>query len=78
MALRGGAGALGMRVFERGMVPIAVGLIAASGLLLAAGTAEAPLAAVINVVSTVFVWRSRRSPLWVLGAGSILGAAFLR
>jgi len=74
MALRGGAGALGMRVFERGMVPIAVGLIAASGLLLAAGTAEAPLA----VVSTVFVWRSRRSPLWVLGAGSILGAAFLR
>jgi len=39
MALRGGAGALGMRVFERGMVPIAVGLVAASGLLLAAGTA---------------------------------------
>jgi len=55
-------------------VPIAVGLIAASGLLLAAGTAEAPLA----VVSTVFVWRSRRSPLWVLGVGAILGDAFLR
>ncbi len=71
-------GAMAMRVFERGMVPIAVGLIAASGLLLAQGAAEAPLAVAISVGSTLFVWRSRLSPLWVLGAGAVLGAAFLR
>jgi len=71
-------GAMWMRVFERGMVPIAVGLIAASGLLLAQGSAEAPLAVAISVASTVFVWQSRRSPLWVLGAGAGLGAMFLR
>jgi chromate transporter len=72
------SGALGMRVFERGMVPIAVGLIAASGLLLAQGAAEAPLAVAISVGSTLFVWRSKRSPLWVLAAGAVLGAVFLR
>jgi chromate transporter len=71
-------GALAMRVFERGMVPIAVGLIAASGLLLAQGAAEAPLAVAISVASTLFVWRSKFSPLWVLAAGAVLGAVFLR
>lgn len=75
-------GALGMRIFERGMVPIAVGLIAASGLLLAQGAAsgigEAPLAIAISVGGTLFVWRSSLSPLWVLGAGALLGAVFLR
>jgi chromate transporter len=71
-------GALAMRVFERGMVPIAVGLIAASGLLLAQGAAEAPLAVAISVGSTLFVWRSKFSPLWVLGVGAVLGAVFLR
>lgn len=74
-------GAMAMRVFERGMVPIAVGLIAASGLLLAQGaafgTGGAPLAIAISVASTLFVWRSRFSPLWVLAAGAALGAIFL-
>jgi chromate transporter len=71
-------GAMAMRVFERGMVPIAVGLIAASGLLLAQGAAEAPLAVAISVGSTLFVWRSKFSPLWVLAGGALLGAVFLR
>ncbi|MBS7788719.1 chromate transporter [Roseococcus sp. SDR] len=74
-------GALAMRVFERGMVPIAVGLIAASGLLLAQGaafgTGGTPLAIAISIASTLFVWRSRFSPLWVLGAGAAIGALFL-
>ena len=74
-------GALAMRVFERGMVPIAVGLIAASGLLLAQGaafgTGGAPLAIAISIASTIFVWRSRFSPLWVLAGGAALGATFL-
>jgi chromate transporter len=72
------AKALWLRVTERGLVPIAVGLIAASGLLLAEGTAQAPLAIGITAASTIFVWRTRRSPLWVLLAGAGLGAAFLR
>lgn len=72
------ASALWLRVTERGLVPIAVGLIAASGLLLAEGAAEAPLAIGITAGSTLFVWRTSRSPLWVLLAGAGLGATLLR
>ncbi|WP_424812175.1 chromate transporter [Roseococcus sp. YIM B11640] len=72
------AGALWMRVFERGMVPIAIGLIAASGLLLAAGTADGWLPVAISAGSTIFVWRTKKSPLWVLAIGAVLGAMFLR
>ena len=72
------AGARWMRVFERGMVPIAIGLIAASGLLLASGAAEGWLPIAISAASTLFVWRTKKSPLWVLVAGAVLGAAFLR
>jgi chromate transporter len=69
------AGALWMRVFERGMVPIAIGLIAASGFLLAAGAAEGWLPIAISAASTLFVWRTRRSPLWVLVGGRHAGRA---
>ncbi len=76
------SGALWMRVFERGMVPIAIGLIAASGLLLASGAGAGEgggwLPITISAASTLFVWRTRRSPLWVLVVGAALGAAFLR
>jgi chromate transporter len=72
------AGALWMRVFERGMVPIAIGLIAASGFLLASGAAEGWLPIAISAASTLFVWRTRQSPLWVLVVGATLGGLFLR
>lgn len=72
------AGARWMRVFERGMVPIAIGLIAASGLLLASGAAEGWLPIAISACSTLFVWRTKRSPLWVLVVGATLGGLFLR
>ena len=71
------AGRLWLRVTERGLVPIAVGLIAASGLILAQGTATGWLPAVLTACSTLFVWRTDYSPLWVLGAGALVGLAFL-
>ncbi|HZH45556.1 MAG TPA: chromate transporter [Roseococcus sp.] len=76
------ARALWLRVMEGGLVPIAIGLIAASGLLLAQGAAQgsslAWLAVSITAGSTLFVWRTRASPLWVLLAGAGLGALWLR
>jgi chromate transporter len=71
------AGRLWLKTIERGLVPIAVGLIAASGLILARGTAEWWLPVAITAGSTLFVWRTDHSPLWVLGAGAVLGLAFL-
>jgi chromate transporter len=77
-------GALWLRVVERGMVPIAIGLIAASGVLLALGAAAGAgsgaatgVAAAITAGSALFVWRTKRSPLWVLVAGAVLGALLL-
>ncbi len=71
------AGSAGLRRVEKGLVPIAVGLILASGLILAQAAAVNLLAMALTLGSTLFVWRSRRSPLWVLLAGGIAGGLFL-
>jgi chromate transporter len=71
------AGARWLRIIERGLVPIAVGLIAASGLILAQGAAHGWLTVALVVGSTLFVWRTDRSPLWILAGGAFLGAVFL-
>ncbi len=71
------AGRAWLRVMERGLVPIAVGLIAASGLILAQASATGWIPAIVTVCSTLFVWRSDYSPLWVLAAGAVVGALFL-
>jgi chromate transporter len=66
-----------LRIVERGLVPIAVGLIAASGLILAQGSAESWVTIALTMTSAIFVWRTDFSPLWVLGAGAIIGALAL-
>ena len=67
-----------LRRVERGLVPIAIGLIAASGLLLAEGTVmEAPLVLPVVLGSFLFVWRTPRSPLWVLLGGAAFGVLLL-
>jgi chromate transporter len=73
------SGAAWMRALERGLVPIAVGLIAASGLILAQGSAEqgGPVALALTAGAALFVWRTPRNPLWVLAVGALAGALFL-
>ena len=71
------AGARWLRLVERGLVPVAVGLVAASGLILAGAVAISPLAVAIILGATLFVWLTPRSPLWVLAAGAVLGGLFL-
>ena len=68
-------GATWLKPAQFGLVPVAVGLIAASGLIMAeaAGTGWASWA--IIVASTAFVWRTGFSPLWVLAGGGLLGIA---
>jgi chromate transporter len=71
------AGRAGMRLVEKGLVPVAVGLILASGILLGQAAASGWVAIALTLGSTLFVWRSDRSPLWVLAAGAAVGAALL-
>ena len=71
------AGKRWLRLGEKGLVPVAVGLILASGLILGQAAAVNALAVGMTVVSSLFVWRTDRSPLWVLGVGAVAGALFL-
>ena len=72
------AGAAWLRIIERGLVPIAIGLIFSSGIVLAQAAALNWLAVVLTLGSTLLVWRTEWSPLWVLGAGAVLGAVFFQ
>jgi len=60
-----------------GLVPLAVGLIAGSGVIMAQAAGTDWLSFAIIAVSTVFVWRTKYSPLWVLAGGGALGLLLL-
>ena len=68
-----------VRAFKQGMAPVVVGLLIATGWLLAIGNhpVDAPAWHVwlIATVATLVVWRTRIHLLWLLGIGAMLGAA---
>jgi chromate transporter len=72
------AGAWWLKPAQFGLVPVAVGLIGASGFIMADAVGTGWLSLAIIAAATAFVWRSERSPLWVLAGGGVLGALFLR
>lgn len=65
-----------VRAFKQGMTPIVIGLLVATGWILATGRryelAQAPIWA-LSLVATALVWRTRIHLLWLLGAGALLG-----
>lgn len=76
------ADAIWLRRAERGLVPVALGLVTASALLLGEtalatwGTLPA-MGIAITATTAGFVFLTRRSPLWMLGAGAVLGIILL-
>ena len=62
-----------LRPAQFGLVPVAIGLIAASGLLMAEGAAQSWWGVLVFLGSAAFVWRTALSPLWVLLAGAAAG-----
>ncbi len=68
------AGARWLAPAQAGLVPVAVGLVLASGVLIAQGAAVGfALAPLVTLGATLFVWRSRFSPLWALAGGAAAG-----
>ena len=65
------------RNIQQGLIPVTVGLVAASSLLLARGaseTATSPSISYLLAVSALLVTiRHNPNPLWLLAAGAILG-----
>lgn len=63
-----------VRAFREGTLPITLGLLAATGWLLAAPTAGRPAGLLLTLITALLVWRTRIHPLWLLAAGALIGA----
>ena len=65
-----------VRAFKLGMAPIVIALLIAIGWLLASanitGMSDWPVA-LLTVVTTVIVWKTRLHLLWLLAGGALLG-----
>ncbi|MFH5925427.1 chromate transporter [Roseomonas xinghualingensis] len=77
------AGDARLAALRAGLVPVAIGLILATGLVTAGASArgtsiEVTVALLITLTSTIFVWRSDYSPIWTLLGGGVLGLLLLR
>ena len=68
----------GMRAFTTGLTPLTIGLLVATGWLLAApyvmNSEHAVGAIALVVVSVLVMARTRLSPMWLVGLGAVVGA----
>ena len=58
-----------------GLAPVPVGLMLASGLVLARASDADGLSLALTAIGAVYVLATRRNPLWILGAGALFGVA---
>lgn len=70
--------ARGVRAFTTGLTPLTIGLLVATGWLLARPyvdlSARGAGAVALIVVSIVFMLRTRLSPIWLVALGAVVGA----
>lgn len=64
----------GVKAFVAGMAPITLGLLLATGWLLAEPVVQRPVAVALIASTVLLMWRTRVSPLWLLAAGAAAGA----
>ncbi|MFT0167794.1 chromate transporter [Paraburkholderia mimosarum] len=61
------------RIAQKGLVPVTAGLVAASAVLIARASDPSWIAWAITGVCAVLALRTKIHPLWLLGAGSLIG-----
>jgi len=64
-----------LQVIQAGLVPIAVGLMLASGIVITRAADRGWLTATITAATTWFVLRCNRNPLWALAGGALASIA---
>jgi chromate transporter len=64
-------------IIQAALVPLSIGLMGASGLILALTSDRTWVAALVTAASAVLAFATRLNPLWLLLAGGILGLAGL-
>lgn len=62
-------------IVQAALVPLSIGLMAASGLILARTSDQSWIAALITIGAAVLAFATRLNPFWMLLAGGILGFA---
>ncbi len=71
-----GAGAAAWReIVDNGLAPITVGLVLASGVLLAGANMSNPTTTLLTLASILVAWRTKAHPLWLIAAGAFAGVA---
>jgi chromate transporter len=58
---------------QNGLVPVALGLIAASAIVIARTADHGAVAAAITAVTAVVAFATRLNPLWLFAAGGLIG-----
>ena len=65
---------LGVRAVVAGLAPLTIGLLVATGAVLAAPLTDAPGAIGLVLASAFVMWRYKPNPLWLIAAGALVGA----
>jgi chromate transporter len=65
----------GVQAFRAGMAPITIGLLMATGWILAGPTLGDPALLAVTAATVLLVWKTRLNPLWLIGAGALAGIA---
>ncbi len=64
----------GVRAFSAGLAPLTIGLLLATGTVLLRPTAGQPVSWLLVAATLWLMLRTRRNPMWALGAGALAGA----
>ena len=62
-------------VIQRALVPLSIGLMSASGLILGLASDRSWASALITALAAILAFRTQLNPLWLLLAGGCLGLA---
>jgi chromate transporter len=65
---------LGVRAFTAGMAPLTIGLVLATGWLLTEPMRDSLGALGLMGATVLASWRTRVSPMWLIGMGAVAGA----
>ena len=63
-----------VRAFTHGMAPLTLGLLLATGWVLAEPNRGHPGAMALTAATAVIMWRTRIAPIWLVAAGALAGA----
>jgi chromate transporter len=64
-----------VRAFRTGMAPITIGLLLATGWILAAQNLADPLLIAVSLATIAVLLKTRINPLWLIAAGALCGIA---